>query len=109
MLTTERDIPVLDKAFDQIIDRASFVLSQQEQEEISIDCAKITVIRSSMLDRLIRLHLDAQRAGSRLVLQNVNEFVLDVFRKTRLDRMLRIRLDQSHRGPLQHQPKMHTK
>ena len=96
MLTAKRNISAVEETFDQIIARASLRLSEHKSDEIPIDCSAITMIKSDMLDRLIRLHLDARRSGVRLILENVNDFVYDVIMLTRLDRMLRIRIDEGH-------------
>ena len=101
MLTMENEIGTSEEAFDQLVHRANQMLSRQDCPEIPMDCSKITVVRSHMLDRLIRLHLNAQRAGARLILQNVNDLVLEVITRTRLDRMLRIRTDEGHGTQLQ--------
>jgi anti-anti-sigma regulatory factor len=100
MLTAERDIPAIEKTFDQIIAQASRRVAEHDGDEIPIDCSAVTVIKSYMLDRLIRLHLDAQRCGVRVILENVNDFVFEVITLTRLDRMLRIRIDEGHTKPI---------
>lgn len=94
MLTTQREIPVVEETFAGLIDQASLQVSEQSDDEIAIDCSAITVIKSYMLDRLIRLHLDARQHGASVVLENVNDLVLEVITFTRLVRTARSRKSQ---------------
>ncbi len=103
MLTTEQDIRLIEATFADLMDRAEHQIVQCGSDEIAIDCSAITLIKSYMLDRLIRLHLDARQAGAHVVLENVSDLVFDVISLTRLDRMLRIRFDEGHSMP----PKIH--
>ena len=99
MLTTEHDIRLIEKSFAALMDQAEHQVVQCGRDEIAIDCSAIALINSHMLDRLIRLHLDARQAGAHVVLENVSDIVFDVISLTRLDRMLRIRFDQAHAKP----------
>ncbi len=104
MLATQQDIPNLEEIFAGLMDQANRDVANHDVDEIAIDCSAITTIRSSMLDRLIRLHLDARQYGARVVLENVNDLVLEVIALTRLDRMLQIRIDEGHAIPPRSHP-----
>ncbi len=99
MVTTSLRISANKDAFSGLIDHASRCLADCGGEEITIDCSEIEVVNSYMLDRLIRLHLDASQRGARMVLVNVTDSVLEIIAVTRLDRMLRIRCDSAQTMP----------
>lgn len=101
MLSIEQEVSSAEVSLGKLIDQASQFLADGTGDEILIDCAEVTTIRSGMLDQLIRLHLKSQRHDVRLILINVSPTVLDVIHRTRLDRMLRIRIDDGDARPPQ--------
>ncbi len=95
MVTSTRATDNNSASLEELIDRATREFKEKHCDEIKIDCSSVTTVKSHMLDRLIRLYLDARRHQMSVILENVNEMLFDVLTITRLDRTITIRRDEA--------------
>jgi anti-anti-sigma factor len=70
---------------------ASNAIQQSGEREIVVDMSSVRRVCSEDLNELIRLHLELQTQGRKLVLENALDHVAQVFSLTRLDRVLELR------------------
>ena len=73
------------------LEEASYALDHTTDTEIVVNLSSLQTIRSSQLNDLIRMQVRARQAARRLVLENVQDQLWQVFTVTRLDRMFEIR------------------
>lgn len=66
-------------------------IEQADEAEVIVDFSAVEMIASSDLSELIRLQLAARQLGRRMILQNPQDNVLEVFTLTRLDRLIELR------------------
>ncbi|WP_197231583.1 STAS domain-containing protein [Novipirellula artificiosorum] len=66
-------------------------IEQADEAEVIVDLSAVQMIASSDLSELIRLQLAARQLGRRMILQNPQVNVLEVFTLTRLDRLIELR------------------
>lgn len=98
MVTAMGEVFTSSQSFSDLIKIAHSELKQSDCKEIKIDCTSIMVVRSEMLDQLIRLHLKARHQGASVALENVNELFHNALTITRIDRMLQVRVDAAHKN-----------
>jgi len=70
---------------------AKYAILQTTDKEIVVDISAVARISSAELNELIRLHLDVKQDGRRLVLQNAQLQLWQIFTLTRLNRLIDIR------------------
>ncbi len=73
------------------LEEAKYAIQQTTDEEIVVDISAVAKITSAELNELIRLHLDVKQDGRRLVLQNAQLQLWQIFTLTRLNRLIDIR------------------
>ncbi|TWU38988.1 hypothetical protein Q31b_40670 [Novipirellula aureliae] len=66
-------------------------LEQGSETEILVDLRSVELISSQEIGELIRLQLSARQKSRRLVLNNPQPNLLEVFTLTRLDRLIELR------------------
>ena len=76
------------------IHHAHYVAEHSTDPEIAVDISAVEKIGSRELNELIRLHLSVKKDGRRLVLENAQKHLLQVFTETRLDRLIHLRNHQ---------------
>ncbi len=73
------------------IEQARYVVEHSTCAEIVVDMSAVQRIRSQEINELIRLQLEINADGRKLVLENVLDHLWQVFSVTRLDRLVEIR------------------
>jgi len=70
---------------------AFYVADNTDDSSLVVDLTAVEMISSDELNELIRLQSKIRNAGRKLVLENVQEHLWQVFTVTRLDRLIEMR------------------
>ncbi len=63
--------------------------------EVVADLSEVRNISSRELGELVKIHLRLRQDDRRLVLENVQSFVMDIFELTRINRLVEVRTTHS--------------